>query len=289
MESNNDYAFNRLKILANDNSFDKNTGSLIVNGGIGCKKTISSDAIITNCLHVKNDIGVDKNLCVDETITFNNIEPKTSSSNIGKIDKKVNKIYTNNVDSNDVYVNNSLISTNIKSNNLDVANSSKLGKDCNGNIILNIDKSNRYVKFNNEKLSVCDNNIKILDVSKSNILLNSLLRVSYQKECIKINCNNYNLYPNSSYIIINSSNCKNITIMEKKNVFCCSNILDGTLIKIYNKTNLTLKINNNILPPNSNIEFIYMINKWECLNNYICNSSNNDNMSSVFSINDSNY
>ena len=65
MESNNDIAYNRLKILSQDESYSVKSGSLLSNGGIGCKKTITSKNIVTDCLNVKKDTKISGNLTID--------------------------------------------------------------------------------------------------------------------------------------------------------------------------------------------------------------------------------
>ena len=64
MNHNQDYAFNSLKIISKSESYDNNSGSIIVNGGIGCKKTIHCE-----------------NLCAKNSF-FNNITISGAINNI---------------------------------------------------------------------------------------------------------------------------------------------------------------------------------------------------------------
>ena len=45
MNHNQDVAYNSIKIISNTESYDKKSGSIVINGGIGCKKTIHCEAI----------------------------------------------------------------------------------------------------------------------------------------------------------------------------------------------------------------------------------------------------
>lgn len=285
MESNNDYALNRLKILSKDNSFNKNTGSLIVDGGIGCKKNISSESLSTDCINASKNINIKGNACIHGNTTINKILPQDELSEIGSSSKKINKLHINDIDTNNLYINNSLCATKLKSNSIEVKSCVHLGLDKFGNNMIDLNNSSRDIKLNTDNLQINDNNINILGVSKSNILLNSLIRKAYQTETINSGDSSYDLYPNASIILINKSNCSKINLMKKKNVFCGSNIQDGSHIKIYNKSNITLNINNYIIKSLENIEFLFIINKWVSLTHNVCQSNN----SSVFSMTDSNF
>ena len=54
MNHNQDYAFNSLKIISNSESYDNNSGSIIINGGIGCKKTIHCNTICSDNAYFKS-------------------------------------------------------------------------------------------------------------------------------------------------------------------------------------------------------------------------------------------
>ena len=45
MNHNQDVAYNSIKIISNTDSYDKRSGSIVINGGIGCKKTIHCETI----------------------------------------------------------------------------------------------------------------------------------------------------------------------------------------------------------------------------------------------------
>jgi len=151
MELNNDQAYNRLKIISKDDSCNIYTGALLVNGGLGVKKTISCDTLNAN------------NLKITST-TFDNLVPKDEDSNIGKTTDRFNNIYTNKIDTNNAYVNCCLVANSIKTNTIQSSKTADLGSDEN-----------------------CKPLIKVTD---DDIHLNSLIRYKYQNEnvcCAKYN------------------------------------------------------------------------------------------------------
>jgi len=131
MNHNEDIAYKSIKIISKSDSYNKNSGSLIVNGGIGCKNTIHTknicadegcfNKITTDTLSLQsfdninikfNEIEVNnlkvqnneiddakiENLCVTKCI-FKDIVPKDENSLVGNEDNKVN-IIANNIKSN---------------------------------------------------------------------------------------------------------------------------------------------------------------------------------------------
>mgnify|MGYP006085264719 CR=1 FL=1 len=281
MESNNDFALNRLKILGTNDSFNKNSGSLIINGGMSCKKNLTTTSLNSECINTNN-------ITVNNKLIVNKILPTDPDiSEIGSKTEKFKNIYTNNIDTNNAYVNNTIISNNNKTNSLIVSNTANIGIDDNGNILLNVNNATKNILINVDNFTISNNARNLLNVSKSNIHLNSLLRYKYSILNIDTKCNNYNLYINSSIIIIKCSICTKISLMKKLSLFNNEEIEDGTLIKIYNKTNKTLIIDNNNLNSNSSIEFLYIINKWEILSCNFINNNNNNCNSSVFTNNNS--
>ena len=118
MNHNQDLAFKSIKIISNTDSYSKNSGSLIVNGGIGCKKTITAEKIVADKL-CANVIELDKfvgtisfevlhafnfsadfaeitSLFVDE-LKYNTILPKDENSKIGLKDNKIIEINSKNI------------------------------------------------------------------------------------------------------------------------------------------------------------------------------------------------
>lgn len=116
MNHNQDVAYNSLKIISNTDSHDKKSGSIVINGGIGCKKTIHCNAICakdsffnnvtitgainninfdnftaeTGTINNLNNQNINSNEIDVETIKFNNIIPLSEESYIGNEDDKVN-------------------------------------------------------------------------------------------------------------------------------------------------------------------------------------------------------
>ena len=127
MNHNEDIAFKSIKIISHSDSYNKNSGSLIVNGGIGCKNTIHTKnicaeegcfkKITTDILSLQSFENIDINfehLSVDNlkveiaeiqnaeidilNVTkciFKDILPKDEMSSIGNEDNKVNIIGNN--------------------------------------------------------------------------------------------------------------------------------------------------------------------------------------------------
>ena len=56
MNHNEDIAYNSIKIMSNTDSYSKNSGSLIVNGGIGCKNTIHCEHLCSNSICIDFNI-----------------------------------------------------------------------------------------------------------------------------------------------------------------------------------------------------------------------------------------
>ena len=73
MNHNQDLAFNSLKIISNQDSYSKNSGCLILNGGLGCKKTIYAECINVNNLEADN-------FCVNKFDGIVNFDSIISSS-----------------------------------------------------------------------------------------------------------------------------------------------------------------------------------------------------------------
>ena len=52
MNHNEDIAFKTITVASDENAYSKKSGSLIVNGGIGCNKNIYCNTLISECLIV---------------------------------------------------------------------------------------------------------------------------------------------------------------------------------------------------------------------------------------------
>ena len=286
MESTNDHAVNRLKILSSDQSFNKNTGALIVNGGIACKKTITAPCLNVDNLTIKEstnftgDLAVDTlhvrettvldgkvtindDLIIDDltvtnltvnNLTFDNLIPMNETSSIGSCSNRVYNIYNNYIDTNCIYVNDSVVANTVKTNNLIVGSDNCEHDDP----VLNADNINKTINMNVNELNICNEENELLTIDSSSIFINSLLRVKYQD--LNITTRSYNLYVDSTIIIINSKTCTSIQLMKTIESGC--SVLEGAFIKIYNKSCKCISIDSHELLSNGSVEFIFMGNKW---------------------------
>ena len=93
MNHNEDIAFKSLKIISKSDSYNKNSGSLIVNGGIGCKNTIHA-----------------KNICSDEGCFQHLITDSLSFNSIDNDDLYFNKLSVENLKSENVEIEDAEIS-----------------------------------------------------------------------------------------------------------------------------------------------------------------------------------
>ena len=117
MIQNEDIALNSLKITSNIDSYDNYSGSLILRGGLGCKKTIHTKNLCSDKISVKelcvdyvDCLNVDKLKCRNlncdfaeinelhlEEASFNKLLPNTNCNNIGDEYNRVN-LYSNDLD-----------------------------------------------------------------------------------------------------------------------------------------------------------------------------------------------
>lgn len=271
MEATNDHAVNRLKILSSDQSFNKNSGALIVNGGIACKKAISAKCLnvdnlnikdlTLNTLHVKESTVLDGSVTINNDLTINNLTsdnliPLNETSSIGSGSNRVYNIYNNYIDTNCAYVNDSLIANTIKTNNLIVGDD----KCENDDPVINADNIEKTINMNICELNVGSQGKEMFSIGPTSTYFGSLLRVKYQN--IDISCKSYSLYVESSIVVINSKVCTNIQLM--KTIESGSSVQDGTFVKIYNQSENCIDINSCKLLSKGSIEFIYMCfkEKW---------------------------
>ena len=128
MNHNQDVAYNSIKIISNTDSYDKKSGSIVINGGIGCKKTIHCETICakdsffnnvtingainnikfdnfsaeTGNINNLNNQNINSNEIESEFIKYNILIPSNEESSIGTEDKKVN-IVGNKITSEDAF------------------------------------------------------------------------------------------------------------------------------------------------------------------------------------------
>lgn len=270
MNHNEDVAFNSINIASKEDSFSSKSGALVVNGGIGCKKTIFTENFISECFlnnkaaFFKNDVSISKNLAVNIIIPKDNNQVK----HIGSIENRFNDIYTDDIDTNNLYVNNISSSDTNKTNYLIVNNTAQIGKNNKDDIMVYIDDTNNSITLDSEKINLNINNEKTIELDDKSVFINSLIKVKFDK--IDVHERNFNLYPSSTYIIISSylPNSQ-IHLMKRKNVLSSDDIESGTILKIYNKScnNYSIVVNNYSISVNSFIEFILIDAEWIALRN----------------------
>ena len=261
MNHNEDVAFSTLKLASKEDSFSRKTGALIVNGGVGCNKNIHTKGLVSDCILNNKDITIYGNLNV------NIILPTGESvhSNIGDVDKRYSKIYSNNIDTNDIFVNNSVISTNIKTNYLDVNNNLSVGDTLNDICNLKIDSDDNLISMNSTLITIKNNDELSFQIDNKTTFINNLLKYKYQIVNIT---EDYILYPEASIIIVNiSDQCScsvNIDIQYRTSSITDETLENGTYIKIYNNSDVNNIIaNNNIsIISKSNADFILHENVW---------------------------
>jgi hypothetical protein len=231
MNHHRDVAYNSIKIISNTESYDKNSGSIVINGGIGCKKTIHCENLCAknsffNNITISgaiNNINFDNFTAVNGTInnlnstqinvssidvnkiSFNNIIPDVENNNIGNDEFKVN-INSNKLLSNDAIIKN-LIVDNIT---IDSFKFEKLiPKNYNsqiGNQEYRIDLYTNKINSNFTKINE-DLYAKIINGEKLSINNDVLLTFDYKnRKMISTNSNESQIDINSEIFNINTTN-----------------------------------------------------------------------------------
>lgn len=269
MNHNEDVAFNSLKLASKEESFSLNSGSLILNGGLACKKSINCKNIINDCLLNKksaifeNDVIISKNLKVNVIVA----QDENGVKSIGTSDNRFNDVYANNLDTNNIYINNLTSTNTLKSNYLNINNSAEIGKNDKNNIMINVDDQNNTITTNSDIFKVRNNNEISFEVDNNLIFVNTLIKYKYSK--IDITERTYNLYPESTIIILNGCiQNPQVSLMVNKSILTSDLFENGTFIRIFNKSVKTcIIIEKHILPINSFIEFIMIDTEWMILRN----------------------
>tara|TARA_Y200000002_G_C22659989_1_gene655320 strand:+ start:146 stop:1291 length:1146 start_codon:yes stop_codon:yes gene_type:complete len=231
MNHNEDIAFNSIKIISNTESYDKNSGSIVINGGIGCKKTIHCENLCAknsffnnitisgaiNNINFDNftaEIGTINNLnstqinvsSIDvNKILFQSIIPDVENNNIGNDEFKVNiisnKLLSENATIKNLIVDNITIDS-FKFEKLIPKNyNSQIGnQEYRINLYANKIDSN-FVKINEDLYA------KIIYGEKLNINNDILLSIDYKnKKMIQTNSNESQIDINAEVININNPN-----------------------------------------------------------------------------------
>ena len=234
MNHDQDVAYNSIKIISNTESYDKNSGSIVINGGIGCKKTIHCENLCAknsffnnitisgaiNNINFDNftaEIGTINNLnssniiisdYIDvNKILFDNIIPKNDNNNIGNDEFKVNinsnKLLSNNANIKNLIVENISIDS-FKFEKLIPKNyNSQIGnQEYRINLYTNKIDSN-FTKINEDLYA------KIINGEKLSINNDVLLTFDYKnRKMISTNSNESKIDINSEVFNINTTNNK---------------------------------------------------------------------------------
>ena len=254
MNHNQDVAYNSIKIISNTDSYDKKSGSIVINGGIGCKKTIHCETICakdsffnnvtingainninfdnfsaeTGSINNLNNLNINSNEIDAETIRFDIIIPSNEESSIGREDEKVN-IVGNKITSEDAYFKKlKVIDFTIDSFNFDKLipknYSSQVGnEEYRINLFSNKINSN-FGKFNEDLYA------KIINGEKLNIYNDVSLTNDYKnKKILTTNSNESRIDINAEVInICNTHN--NIKISDDGIKLSGLTILDHTIL-----------------------------------------------------------
>ena len=264
MNHNEDIACNTIKIVSDSKSFDKRTGALTVNGGIGCKQQINTHSLICDCFLSKKSAQIENDLVVCGTVLVNNLIPQCMNVNLGSEEERFSKLYTNYVDTNDLYINNNLKCLNLKGSNININKNASFGKNTNDDPILNISNENKTVDINSDIFTIANSNDTLLQAYDKNIYLNSLLRVKYNVINIEKNQEiDYVYYPNSSFVIVKSKYFVNILLENYKNKNDDTDKLDdGTYLKIYNTGFSKIQILEYVVKQYESIELLFSNDEW---------------------------
>ncbi len=238
MNHNQDVAYNSIKIISNTESYDKKSGSIVINGGIGCKKTIhceticAQDSFFNNVTingsinNIKFDIFTAENSTINHLtcdhirvnshihsdeleinqLHFHTIIPDIEDNNIGTDDNRVN-LFSNNANITNLTIENINIDS-FKFNKLIPKNYNSQIGDEEYRISLFANKINsNFGKFNEDLYS------KILKAEKLDIYSDICLTNDYKnKKMITTNANDSKIDINGDIINLNNnSNSLNIT------------------------------------------------------------------------------
>jgi len=264
MNHNQDVAYNSIKIISNTESYDKKSGSIVINGGIGCKKTIHCESIcakdsffnnvtISGAINninfdkftaengtinhlTSNHINVNNHIHSDgidaHTIHFHHIIPDIESNNIGDEDNKVN-INSNKLLSNEANIKSLIVEDiTIESFYFDKLipknyNSQVGNEEYRINLFANKINSN-FGKFNEDLYA------KIINGEKLNIYNDISLTNDYKnKKIISTNSQESRIDINAE--VINLSNTlNNIKITDDGIKLSGLTILDHTILDMNN-------------------------------------------------------
>lgn len=298
MNINEDKAFNSIKVISNVDSKSKNSGCMVLNGGLGVKKSIYANVLNVDVLNAKEVINIDnlkvkaisiEELNVDKIHNFacpnieienckvNNLLPENYDSKIGNENERFN-IYSNNI----VSINSTIDDLICKK--LSVDDDVNLAKDYKENIMINTNKEESILNLNADILKIRGNYDKI-EISDDGIENNGLLIYNYNFiDLNKYSCNI--IYPSKSLIILSGDKFTDLTLSNSKDLNESFIVKNGSYIKIINNSNISYHINNICLYSSCNLEFLY-VDRWICINNSFRVKEKEDDNTSTDSSHDS--
>ncbi len=278
MNHNQDIAYNSLKIISNEESYNKNSGCLILNGGVACKKSINAHIInadifnadtinantienLDKALFKVNSLSINK-LDVENIHKFNSEEctvnyllPKEYNSKIGLKNNRFD-IFSNLLNSN---FGNFL---DLKASKLNVNNDTYISKDYNNKYMISTNSEESILNLNCDILTL-NGNLDKIEITDDGIENDGLMIYNYLD--LKLTeCDNI-IYPLKSLIFISSSDCKDIILSNLKNQNEANTVKEGSYVKVINLDKINLYINNLLICTNDNLEFIYIKDKWLCI------------------------
>ena len=254
MNHNQDIAYNSIKIISNTDSYDKKSGSIVINGGIGCKKTIHCETICakdsffnnvtingainninfdnfsaeTGNINNLNNLNINSNEIDAEMIRFDTLIPSNEESSIGREDEKVN-IVGNKITSEDAFFKKlKVIDFTIDSFNFDKLipknyNSQVGNEEYRINLFSNKIDSN-FGKFNEDLYA------KIINGEKLNIYNDVSLTNDYKNKKILITNSNESRIDINAEVINICNTHNNIKISDDGIKFSGLTILDHTIL-----------------------------------------------------------
>mgnify|MGYP001389020134 CR=1 FL=1 len=231
------------KILSKEKSNSFNSGSLIVQGGIGCGENLN----VKNSV-LCNDIGLNDSVISFENNNYlkfyNNIIPNNNSISIGSQNDPWYSIFSKNL-----IFKNSLVGNNVNIQNLNVDTNCLLGSnsillkkgihEC----LLDIDSRNNIVTFKSPKVSFKDTETKedIMNINTDNIEINSVLNIKNENNVMI----SFNPYDRRALINGDLFVASNIIRSFKKITINCSDELnlDSEINLLKLEANHDLKLN----------------------------------------------
>ena len=277
MNQNTDVAVNTIRVISNMDSVNKNTGCLILNGGMVCKKTINCKTLITDELVINENTDV-KNLIVGnlkvneleinyihdficnysdvKNLTVESLQPKNYKSVIGNNDLRFD-IFSNNLRCNFGHF------LDINSNTLNVTKNVSITNSYKNKVMISTNKDEGVINMNCDIIQI-KGNFDNFNITDDGLEYNGL--DIYKYLLIDSSYNYKEIYPSKSIIIISDSNFNKLILSDKKFKNKDLVVKDGSYIKIINIGKEIKFIFDYDLVPNNNLEFLFIGQKWILIN-----------------------